>query len=233
MKEIRLLASYNWNVTFIVQAHGGEDAIKHHPFFRDVKWKELEERKVKPPFKPKFVSLCLAIYKHLLTFCLAEEPERGNKFWYRIYKRGPCSDPCQPRNYQNHPTGENNNWKGNWNQLFLISGRVWRVQFLKLSIWKAVNPASEEALRLFRADCFFQVSTAPMFWKVLRVLSWFWVCFGLQCSPCNDQPIFWPQKHNQYWAQISFYSNNLGRILQNMPFDFKWWYNFAQKLEHR
>ena len=154
-----------------IQAHGGEDAIKHHPFFRDVKWKELEERKVKPPFKPKFVSLCLAIYKHLLTFCLAEEPERGNKFWYRIYKRGPCSYSCQPRNYQNHPTGENNNWD-NWNQLFLISGRVWRVQFLKLSIWKAVNPASEEALRLFRADCFFQVSTAPMFWKVLRVLSW-------------------------------------------------------------
>jgi novel protein kinase C epsilon type len=37
-----------------VSAHGGEDAIKHHPFFRDVKWKELEERKVKPPFKPKF-----------------------------------------------------------------------------------------------------------------------------------------------------------------------------------
>lgn len=37
-----------------VAAHGGEDAIKHHPFFRDVKWKELEERKVKPPFKPKF-----------------------------------------------------------------------------------------------------------------------------------------------------------------------------------
>ena len=101
----------------------------------------------------------------------AEKPEGGDQFWYRIYKRGPCSYSCQPRNYQNHPTGENNNWD-NWNQLFLISGRVWRVQFLKLSIWKAVNPASEEALRLFRADCFFQVSTAPMFWKVLRVLSW-------------------------------------------------------------
>jgi len=36
-----------------VKAHGGEENIKHHPFFRDVKWKELEERKVKPPFKPK------------------------------------------------------------------------------------------------------------------------------------------------------------------------------------
>lgn len=36
-----------------IQAHGGEEAIKHHPFFRDIKWKDLEERKVKPPFKPK------------------------------------------------------------------------------------------------------------------------------------------------------------------------------------
>merc|ERR1719318_2424641 len=36
-----------------VKAHGGEENIKHHPFFRDVKWKELEERKVKLPFKPK------------------------------------------------------------------------------------------------------------------------------------------------------------------------------------
>jgi len=36
-----------------VKAHGGEESIKHHPFFRDVKWKDLEERKVKPPFKPK------------------------------------------------------------------------------------------------------------------------------------------------------------------------------------
>jgi hypothetical protein len=40
----------------MVQAHGGEEAIKHHPFFRDVKWKDLEERKIKPPFKPKIVS---------------------------------------------------------------------------------------------------------------------------------------------------------------------------------
>jgi novel protein kinase C epsilon type len=39
-----------------VKNHGGEEAIKHHPFFRDVKWKELEERKIKPPFKPKIKS---------------------------------------------------------------------------------------------------------------------------------------------------------------------------------
>jgi len=36
-----------------IKAHGGEESIKHHPFFRDVKWKEMEERKIKPPFKPK------------------------------------------------------------------------------------------------------------------------------------------------------------------------------------
>jgi len=36
-----------------VAAHGGEEAIKHHSFFRDIKWKDLEERKIKPPFRPK------------------------------------------------------------------------------------------------------------------------------------------------------------------------------------
>ncbi len=36
-----------------IKAHGGEEAIKHHPFFWDVKWKDLEERKINLPFKPK------------------------------------------------------------------------------------------------------------------------------------------------------------------------------------
>jgi novel protein kinase C epsilon type len=36
-----------------VTAHGGEEAIKHHSFFRDIKWKDLEERRIKPPFRPK------------------------------------------------------------------------------------------------------------------------------------------------------------------------------------
>ena len=42
-----------------VTAHGGEEAIKHHSFFRDVKWKDLEDRKIKPPFRPKIVSLLI------------------------------------------------------------------------------------------------------------------------------------------------------------------------------
>jgi hypothetical protein len=40
-----------------VTAHGGEEAIKHHSFFRDIKWKDLEERKIKPPFRPKIVNI--------------------------------------------------------------------------------------------------------------------------------------------------------------------------------
>lgn len=39
-----------------VTAHGGEEAIKHHSFFRDIKWKDLEDRKIKPPFRPKIKS---------------------------------------------------------------------------------------------------------------------------------------------------------------------------------
>ena len=38
-----------------VVAAGGEDAIRAHPFFRDIDWEGLEARKVKPPFRPKIV----------------------------------------------------------------------------------------------------------------------------------------------------------------------------------
>ncbi|XP_018317782.1 protein kinase C [Mycetomoellerius zeteki] len=36
-----------------VAADGGENAIRVHPFFKHLDWEALEERKVKPPFKPK------------------------------------------------------------------------------------------------------------------------------------------------------------------------------------
>lgn len=39
-----------------VTAHGGEAAIRTHAFFRDMDWNALEQRRVRPPFKPKIVS---------------------------------------------------------------------------------------------------------------------------------------------------------------------------------
>ena len=40
------------------KAQNCEQAILAHPFFKDkIDWKALEERKVKPPFKPKIVRL--------------------------------------------------------------------------------------------------------------------------------------------------------------------------------
>jgi len=40
-----------------VPSQGSEDAIRAHPFFREIEWDALEQRKVKPPFKPKIVSI--------------------------------------------------------------------------------------------------------------------------------------------------------------------------------
>ncbi|KAH7730321.1 kinase C eta type [Aphelenchoides avenae] len=39
-----------------VQSQGSEDAIRAHPFFREIDWDALEARKVKPPFKPRIKS---------------------------------------------------------------------------------------------------------------------------------------------------------------------------------
>lgn len=39
-----------------VTAHGLESAIRSHSFFRDIDWVALEQRRVRPPFKPKIVS---------------------------------------------------------------------------------------------------------------------------------------------------------------------------------
>nr|XP_006007552.1 PREDICTED: protein kinase C epsilon type [Latimeria chalumnae] len=36
-----------------VVAQGGEEAIKQHPFFKEIDWVLLEQRKIKPPFKPR------------------------------------------------------------------------------------------------------------------------------------------------------------------------------------
>ena len=54
-----------------MQSQGGEEAIKSHPFFKDINWKDLAERKVEPPFKPKVVSFHrFATTELVLNFCL-------------------------------------------------------------------------------------------------------------------------------------------------------------------
>jgi hypothetical protein len=50
-----------------VQSQGGEDAIRAHPFFRDMDWEALESRNVKPPFKPKIVQTIIMLHQILYS----------------------------------------------------------------------------------------------------------------------------------------------------------------------
>lgn len=47
--------------------YGAEAAIKIHPFFKDIDWNALEQRKVKPPFKPKIVSIFLFLHFYFFS----------------------------------------------------------------------------------------------------------------------------------------------------------------------
>ena len=40
-----------------VASQGGEQAILDHPFFKEIDWVALEAKKVRPPFKPRIVSV--------------------------------------------------------------------------------------------------------------------------------------------------------------------------------
>ena len=48
-----------------VATSGGEDAIRAHPFFRDIDWDALQAKRVKAPFKPKIVN-----YEYFCAFHL-------------------------------------------------------------------------------------------------------------------------------------------------------------------
>lgn len=45
------------NVTRRLGCSGSEDEIKNHPFFKDFDWEALEQKKVRPPFRPRVVSI--------------------------------------------------------------------------------------------------------------------------------------------------------------------------------
>lgn len=46
-----------------VVAQGSEAAIRAHSFFKEIDWIALEQRRVKPPFKPKIVSELMCRYR--------------------------------------------------------------------------------------------------------------------------------------------------------------------------
>ena len=64
-----------------VAAQNGEDAIKQHPFFKEIDWVLLEQKKIKPPFKPRIVSgsqpLPSTVSWHFCTWGVAASPGRG------------------------------------------------------------------------------------------------------------------------------------------------------------
>lgn len=59
-----------------VTAQGGEAAIQTHSFFKEMDWTALEQRKVKPPFRPRIVSALRSVMASkslkmfLFYFCL-------------------------------------------------------------------------------------------------------------------------------------------------------------------
>lgn len=40
---------------------GNENQIRSHPFFKDLDWTALEQRRVEPPFRPKVVRIIVVL----------------------------------------------------------------------------------------------------------------------------------------------------------------------------
>lgn len=86
---------------------GNENQIRSHAFFKDLDWEALEQRRVKPPFRPRVVTIKISNnfspHSYITVHCLiqsnvsfifpsstgncAEESKGRNQFRYRIHER--------------------------------------------------------------------------------------------------------------------------------------------------
>lgn len=76
-----------------VAAQNGEDAIKQHPFFKEIDWVLLEQKKIKPPFKPRIVSWspCHAFYT-----CVRPGYSVPVEHMLPVVVKRPCEDSPSP-----------------------------------------------------------------------------------------------------------------------------------------
>ena len=83
-----------------VTAHGAEEAIKHHSFFRSIKWDDLENRKIKPPFRPKIVraklNLSCGLFTSLYFLILQKSKKDVLNFDQEFTKEDPVLTPVNP-----------------------------------------------------------------------------------------------------------------------------------------
>lgn len=92
---------------------GNENQIRGHAFFKDLDWEALEQRKVRPPFKPKIVSTtgmslqgsekCKFIIYNSSSF--AAEPQGCVELRRRVHQRGTSIDACAERRDAMHQPG--------------------------------------------------------------------------------------------------------------------------------
>lgn len=87
-----------------VPSRGNERAILNHPFFKEIDWDALEARKVKPPFRPKIVSIrkekkiiSTMIIANLFFFFQLQKTKRDvNNFDQDFTKEEPVLTPVNP-----------------------------------------------------------------------------------------------------------------------------------------
>ena len=71
-----------------VAAQNGEDAIKQHPFFKEIDWVLLEQKKIKPPFKPRIVSRAPEPIPHCASGLGAQKKPIGARFTAKMTRAG-------------------------------------------------------------------------------------------------------------------------------------------------